>query len=91
MRSHATAGTTFAFTDFLSRANQDNAAPIWTEGADSLPTTWAATKLTGDGNSGVLSAIKATPYSIGYVEFGHARDNATPEEVTLVTLMDGDW
>ena len=58
-------GTTFVFSDFLSKTSQE-----WKAGAHSS-LTWAV----GDGakgNEGVAEKLAATEYSIGYIEFIYA-------------------
>lgn len=65
-------GTTFVFTDFLSKtstawASKMGAAaskkPDWTKST--------ATQLSGNGNDGVGTTVKSTPNSIGYVELAY--------------------
>ncbi|MDQ6675867.1 MAG: phosphate ABC transporter substrate-binding protein PstS, partial [Acidobacteriota bacterium] len=66
VRSDAS-GTSFVFTDFLSKAN-----PEWKNkiGADTA-VNWPA-GLRAKGNEGVSGMVKQTPYSIGYVELIYA-------------------
>jgi phosphate transport system substrate-binding protein len=66
-------GTSFIWTDFLSKASPDwkskvgaGAAPNWPVG------------LGGKGNEGVTGLIKQTPGSIGYVELIYALQNNIP-------------
>jgi len=64
-------GTTFNFTDFLSKAS-----PLWKAkvGADLL-VTWPDGTTGAKGNDGVSRAVRQTRNSIGYVEFAHAQQN----------------
>jgi phosphate transport system substrate-binding protein len=64
-------GTTFNFTDFLSKAS-----PLWKEkvGSDLL-VTWPAGTTGAKGNDGVSGVVRQTRNSIGYVEFAHAQQN----------------
>ncbi|MDQ6677540.1 MAG: phosphate ABC transporter substrate-binding protein PstS, partial [Acidobacteriota bacterium] len=66
VRSDAS-GTSFVFTDFLSKVN-----PEWKNkvGADTA-VNWPA-GLRAKGNEGVSGMVKQTPYSIGYVELIYA-------------------
>jgi phosphate transport system substrate-binding protein len=63
-------GTTYVFTDYLSKVSADwkkdvgtNASPSWPAG------------LAGKGNDGVAGLVKQTPNSIGYVELFYAIQN----------------
>lgn len=62
-------GTTFGFTDYLTRA----APSIWTLGT-AKSVDWK-TGIGGKGNEGVSSGIKNTDYSIGYIELAYAHSN----------------
>jgi phosphate transport system substrate-binding protein len=64
-------GTTFNFTDFLSKAS-----PLWKEkvGADLL-VNWPGGTTGAKGNDGVSRLVRQTRNSIGYVEFAHAVQN----------------
>lgn len=61
-------GTTANFTKFLSVA----AADSWKLGTDKAP-KWQSGVQTGNGNSGMASAIKSTPGAIGYVDYSDAK------------------
>lgn len=64
-------GTTYIFTDYLSSVSS-----TWKSGPGTGKTvTWPSTAVASPKNSGVASAIKSTPYSIGYVELGYAIKN----------------
>ncbi len=64
-------GTTFNFTDFLSKSS-----PLWKEkvGSDLL-VTWPAGTTGAKGNDGISRTVRQTRNSIGYVEFAHAQQN----------------
>jgi len=64
-------GTTFNFTDFLSKAS-----PLWkTKVGSDLLVTWPEGTIGAKGNDGVSRAVRQTKNSIGYVEFAHAQQN----------------
>lgn len=58
-------GDTFMFTSFLSKSNSTWGKNIGAGTNVNWPTNPAA--LTGNGNSGIISQMTATPYSIGYI------------------------
>ena len=63
-------GTTFMFTDYLSRVNGG-----WRSiGANKSP-NWNGLTLGGKGNDGVAALVKQLPNSIGYVEYAYAKKN----------------
>jgi phosphate transport system substrate-binding protein len=64
-------GTTFVFTDYLSKVSPDFKSKV---GADSK-VSWPAEGLNGNGNPGVAGLVKQTPSSIGYVELIYALQN----------------
>ena len=66
-------GTSFIWTDFLSKASPDWKTKI---GAGASP-NWPV-GLGGKGNEGVTGLIKQTPGSIGYVELIYALQNNIP-------------
>src|SRR5271154_6099926 len=66
-------GTSFIWTDFLSKANADWKTKV---GAGASP-NWPV-GLGGKGNEGVTGLIKQTPGSIGYVELIYAIQNNIP-------------
>ncbi len=66
VRSDAS-GTSFVFTDFLSKVSPDFKSKIGADSAVNWPTG-----LRGKGNEGVSGLVKQTPYSIGYVELIYA-------------------
>jgi phosphate transport system substrate-binding protein len=66
-------GTTFVFTDYLSKVS-----PEWkTKVGSNTSVSWP-TGLGGKGNEGVSGLIKQTPYSIGYVELVYAVEQKMP-------------
>jgi phosphate transport system substrate-binding protein len=62
-------GTTFVFTKHLSAISEDFAK---NPGTDKQPNWAVGTK--AKGNEGVAAAIKSTPGSIGYLEFGYVKN-----------------
>lgn len=63
-------GTTFLWSEFLSRSHPKWRAKV---GADKAP-AWP-TGVTGKGNEGVASSVQRTKASIGYVEFAYAKQH----------------
>ena len=63
-------GTTFVFTDYLSKANAGWKAKVGANNAVQWPTG-----LGQKGNEGVAGLVKQTPNSIGYVELVYAEQN----------------
>jgi len=63
-------GTSFIFTDYLSKVNADWKSKV---GAGKSP-NWPA-GVGGKGNEGVAGIVKQTPGSIGYVELAYAIQN----------------
>jgi phosphate transport system substrate-binding protein len=61
-------GTTFVFTKHLSTISQEFAK---SPGINKMPNWPVGTR--SKGNEGVTAAIKTTPNSIGYVEYGYAK------------------
>jgi phosphate transport system substrate-binding protein len=66
-------GTTFVFTDYLSKVS-----PEWKMKVGSNTSVSWPTGLGGKGNEGVSGLIKQTPYSIGYVELVYAVEQKMP-------------
>jgi phosphate transport system substrate-binding protein len=67
-------GTTFIFTDYLSKIS-----PEWkTKAGTNTSVNWP-TGLGGKGNEGVSGQIKQTPGAIGYVELIYAIQNKMPD------------
>lgn len=66
-------GTTFIFTDFLSKVS-----PAWSRQVGrATSVNWPA-GLGGKGNEGVTQQVKQSPGSIGYVELIYALSNGLP-------------
>lgn len=66
-------GTTYIFTDFLTKVNEDWAKKVGKAGAVNWPAG-----LGGKGNEGVEGLVKQTPGAIGYVELAYAIQNHVP-------------
>jgi len=77
-------GTTFVFTDYLSKVSQE-----WKEkvGADKSP-KWPGGQ-GGKGNEGVTGQIKNQPNTIGYVELAYATETKLP--VALIKNASGKF
>ncbi|MEM3160663.1 MAG: phosphate ABC transporter substrate-binding protein PstS, partial [Nitrososphaera sp.] len=60
-------GTTFVWTDYLSKVS-----PEWRDAVGTGKSVQWPTGVGSPGNEGVSSSIKATPYTIGYVELSYA-------------------
>jgi phosphate transport system substrate-binding protein len=63
-------GTTFIFTDYLTKVNEDWAKKVGKAGAVNWPAG-----LGGKGNEGVAGLVKQTPGAIGYNELAYAIQN----------------
>ncbi len=63
-------GTTFIFTNYLSKVNADWKAKV----GDGTAVNWP-TGVGGKGNEGVAAFIQRLPNSIGYVEYAYAKQN----------------
>src|SRR5215203_2132504 len=63
-------GTTFNFTNYLSKANADWKAKVGEGTAVNWPTGAG-----GKGNEGVSAFVQRLPNSIGYVEYAYAKQN----------------
>ena len=66
-------GTTYIWTDYLSKVNSDWKDKVGKGGSVNWPVG-----LGGKGNEGVTGLIKQTPNSIGYVELIYAAQNKVP-------------
>lgn len=66
-------GTSFIFTDYLSKVSKEWKDKIGTNTSVNWPTG-----LGGKGNEGVSGQVKQTPGAIGYVELIYARQNKMP-------------
>jgi phosphate transport system substrate-binding protein len=63
-------GTTFAFTDYLSKVSAD-----WKSKVGSITSVDWPTGIGARGNEGVAAAVARTRNSIGYVEYAYAKQN----------------
>jgi phosphate transport system substrate-binding protein len=61
-------GTTFAFTDYLTKVSAD-----WRSKVGSMTSVEWPTGIGASGNQGVADAVARTKGAIGYVEFSYAR------------------
>ena len=66
-------GTTYVWTDYLSKVSPEWKQKVGVEKSVNWPTGVGA-----KGNEGVSGQIKQTPYSIGYVELLYAEQNKMP-------------
>ena len=66
-------GTTFIFTDYLSKA-----VPAWNSGVGKGKEVKWPVGLGAKGNEGVAGQVKQTPGAIGYVELAYAKQNNLP-------------
>jgi phosphate transport system substrate-binding protein len=66
-------GTSYIFTDFLSKAS-----PEWKSKVGSATSVQWPTGLGGKGNEGVTQQVKQSPGAIGYVELIYAISNGLP-------------
>ena len=64
-------GTSFIFTNYLSKVNADWKSKIG-EGA---AVNWPANGLAGKGNEGIAQNVQRLPNSIGYVEYAYAKQS----------------
>lgn len=65
-------GTTYHFTDFLSRVSAEWKSRVGNAKSVQWP---AANGIAAKGNEGVAGAVKQTPGAIGYVELAYALEN----------------
>jgi len=77
-------GTTYVFTDYLTKISAE-----WKEKAGTGKSVSWPVGLGGKGNEGVTGLIKQTPGSIGYVELAYANQNKLP--VTSLQNRDGNF
>jgi phosphate ABC transporter phosphate-binding protein len=74
-------GTTFVFTEYLSKVSQNWHDEIGTGKSVPWPVGVGAA-----GNEGVATTVRTTPYAIGYVELAYAIQN----EMTFAYVQNGD-
>jgi len=64
-------GTSFIFTNYLSKVNADWKAKI----GEGTAVNWPANGLAGKGNEGIAQNVQRLPNSIGYVEYAYAKQS----------------
>jgi phosphate transport system substrate-binding protein len=77
-------GTTFIFTNYLSKVNAEWKAKV----GDGTAVNWP-TGAGGKGNEGVSAFVQRLPNSIGYVEYAYAKQNKMTH--TLLKNKDGNF
>jgi phosphate transport system substrate-binding protein len=77
-------GTTFIFTNYLSKANPEWKAKV----GEGTAVNWL-TGAGGKGNEGVSAFVQRLPNSIGYVEYAYAKQNKMT--YTLLKNRDGNF
>ena len=77
-------GTTFLFTNYLSKVN-----PEWKQKVGEGAAVQWPLGLGGKGNEGVAAFVQRIPSSIGYVEYSYAKTNKL--NYALVQSADGTW
>ncbi len=77
-------GTTFQFTDYLSKVNADFKSTV---GAGTA-VKWPA-GIGGKGNEGVAANVQRIKHSIGYVEYAYAKKNKMSH--AQMKNRDGQW
>jgi phosphate transport system substrate-binding protein len=77
-------GTTFIFTNYLSKANADWKARV----GEGTAVNWPA-GAGGKGNEGVSAFVQRLPNSIGYVEYAYAKQNRMTH--ALLRNRDGNF
>jgi phosphate transport system substrate-binding protein len=75
-------GTTFNFTNYLSKVSSEWKSKVGSDTVVSWPTG-----VGGKGNAGVANYVETIPYSIGYVEYAYALQNNLT--VTTMTNQEG--
>ena len=81
MRRADGSGTSFIFTNYLSKVNAEWKAKVGEGTAVNWPTGAG-----GKGNEGVAAFVQRLPNSIGYVEYAYAKQN----KMTYVLLQNKD-
>lgn len=64
-------GTTFIFTNYLSKVSADWKQIV----GEGTAVKWPGTSMGGKGNEGVAAFLQRIPNSIGYVEYAYAKQN----------------
>lgn len=67
-------GTTFAFTDYLSKVSEDWKSKVGTGNT----VNWPGNSIGGKGNEGVAAFVSRTPGAVGYVEYSYAKQTKQP-------------
>ncbi len=78
-------GTTFNFTNYLSKASVDWKAQV----GEGTTVNWTATSVGGKGNEGVASYVQQLKGAIGYVELSYALQNDMA--YTAMRNAAGNW
>ena len=73
-------GTSYIFTDYLSRVSGDWKSKVGTGKSVSWP---AATSVGGKGSEGLAGQVTNSPGAIGYVELAYALENKIPQATLL--------
>ena len=76
-------GTSFIFTNYLSKVNAEWKSKVGEGTAVNWPTGAG-----GKGNEGVSSYVQRLPNSIGYVEYAYAKQNKMAADLEYVALPD---
>jgi len=74
-------GTTFIFTDYLSKVNQD-----WADNVGASTSVQWPAGIGAKGNEGVANNVIQTKGAIGYVEYAYAKEN----NMTSVSMVNKD-
>ncbi|MCR5864900.1 MAG: phosphate ABC transporter substrate-binding protein PstS [Aquincola tertiaricarbonis] len=77
-------GTTFIFTNYLSKVNEEWKSKVGEGTAVNWPTGAG-----GKGNEGVAAFVQRLPNSIGYVEYAYVKQNKMT--FTMLRNKDGQW
>jgi phosphate transport system substrate-binding protein len=77
-------GTSYIFTDYLSKVSAD-----WAKDPGKATSVKWPTGLGGKGNEGVTALVQQTPGAIGYVELIYAINNKLP--YATIQNHDGSW
>ena len=64
-------GTSFIFTNYLSKVNADWKSKV----GEGTAVNWPGNGVGGKGNEGVAQYVQRLPNSIGYVEYAYAKQN----------------
>ena len=67
-------GTTFVFTDYLSKVSEEWKTKVGTGNT----VNWPGNSIGGKGNEGVAAFVSRTPGAVGYVEYSYAKQTKMP-------------